>query len=62
MDGVFSVLGLRGGGSGGWSIFRFCGFGEGERWVKYFQMLWLQGVMGRVFSDFVASGRGEWWV
>ena len=30
--------------------------------MEYFQILWHQGVMRGVFSDFVASGRGEWWV
>ena len=45
VDGVFSDLVAS--WSGGWSIFRFCGFGQG-------------GVMGGLFSDFVASGNDEW--
>ena len=61
----FQILELRGGGCGGWSIFRFLGFDGGEWWVEYFQILgfpgWV-GVVDGVFSDFRASRRREWWV
>jgi len=62
VGGVFSDLVAARGlglGSGGWSIFRFCGCaGAGEWWVEYFQIQWLRegwGVVGGVFSDFVAA-------
>ena len=28
--------------------------------MKHFQILWLHGVMGAVFSHFVAAGSGGW--
>ena len=47
MGGVFAGLVVSGGGRGGWSVCRFCSFGE-------------EGVVVGVFADFVASGRVEY--